>query len=136
MDADGAGDAAAAGATPEGMIPGYEFRLETAKLLLDLDDTTDAAVRVLEGLIEERDVVPDAWFLLALAHHGACKFRRARDSLDHAQEARNLSLPPSLSLPLSSYLWLPSLARPRPPSPFARPSALSALGSTEVNLVA
>lgn len=85
MDADGAEDAA--GTLPDG-APGYEFRLETAKLLLDLDDSTEAAVRVLEGLIEERDTVPDAWFLLALAHHGACKFKRARENLDHAEEAR------------------------------------------------
>lgn len=85
MEADCEEDAA--GTPPEG-VPGYEFRLETAKLLLDLDERTDTAVRVLEGLIEERDEIPDTWFLLALAHHGACRFKRARECLDHAQEAR------------------------------------------------
>ena len=66
--------------------PGYEFRCETAKLLLDLDDSTTTAVAVLEGLLEEKDDVPEVWFLLALAHHGGCAFTKATMCLDQTQQ--------------------------------------------------
>jgi hypothetical protein len=97
-------------------LPSLEFRFDTAKLLLDLDHSTDTAVRVLEvrisrlrsrlhactrlahrlveftripqGLLEECDDRPDVWHLLALAHHGACSFERARNCLDEAQGVR------------------------------------------------
>ena len=94
-------------------LPSLEFRFDTAKLLLDLDHSTDTAVRVLEarasrqrarlrlragcaadalahtqGLLEECDDRPDVWHLLALAHHGACSFERARNCLDEAEEVR------------------------------------------------
>ena len=101
-------------------LPSLEFRFDTAKLLLDLDHSTDTAVRVLEaraphafargsgraceswfvsrlaltrvrraqGLLEECDDRPDVWHLLALAHHGACAFERARNCLDEAEEVR------------------------------------------------
>jgi hypothetical protein len=66
--------------------PGYEFRCETAKLLLDLDDATTTAVAVLEGLLEEKDDVAEVWFLLALAHHGGCSFTKATMCLDQTQQ--------------------------------------------------
>lgn len=66
--------------------PGFAFRFETAKLLLELDDSTATAVRVLEELLEERDDEFELWFLLALAHHGACAFARATQCLDQAEE--------------------------------------------------
>ena len=71
-------------------VPSFEFRFETAKLLVDLDDSTATAVRVLEGLLEECDDRPQVWFLLALAHHGACAFERARGCLTEAEEVRRL----------------------------------------------
>ena len=55
----------------------FEFRFECAKLLLELDEKTDAAINVLEELLEERDDVADVWHLLALANHGCCEFDRA-----------------------------------------------------------
>jgi hypothetical protein len=61
-------------------LPSYEFRFECAKLLLELDDTTDAAVGVLERLVAEDDSVPDAWHLLGLAYY-------AGGELDAADEA-------------------------------------------------
>ena len=63
----------------------FEFRFETAKLLLELDENTEEAVMVLEELLNERDNVVDVWHLLALANHGACNFDRALELLDHAE---------------------------------------------------
>ncbi len=48
--------------------PSYEFRFETAKLLLELDVTTETAAEILEELLEENDMVPDVWLLLAVAY--------------------------------------------------------------------
>ena len=62
----------------------FEFRFETAKLLLELDENTDEAIDVLEELLEERDGVVDVWHLLALANHGCCNFDRALELLGHA----------------------------------------------------
>ena len=59
----------------------FEFRFECAKLLLELDEKTDAAINVLEELLEERDDVADVWHLLALANHGCCEFDRALELL-------------------------------------------------------
>ena len=59
----------------------FEFRFECAKLLLELDEKTDAAIDVLEELLEERDDVADVWHLLALANHGCCEFDRALELL-------------------------------------------------------
>ena len=56
----------------------FEFRFETAKLLLELDTSTDEAIDVLEELLEERDDVVDVWHLLALANHGCCAFDKVR----------------------------------------------------------
>lgn len=41
---------------------------------------------VLEGLLEEKDDVPEVWFLLGLANHGGCAFSKARICLDQAEE--------------------------------------------------
>jgi predicted Zn-dependent protease len=63
-----------------GRIPSYEFRFETAKLLLELDSTTETAAEILEELLEENDSVPDVWLLLAVAY-------RAGGELESAAEA-------------------------------------------------
>jgi tetratricopeptide (TPR) repeat protein len=64
----------------------YEFRFETAKLLLELDESVDEAVGVLEELLNERDDVVDVWQLLALANHGGCNFDRALELVTHAEQ--------------------------------------------------
>ncbi len=51
---DGDADEAAMDATCLAEPPGFEFRFETAKLLLDLDETTDVAVRILEVRMKGR----------------------------------------------------------------------------------
>lgn len=68
------------GINHEANIPSYEFRFETAKLLLELEETTFTAAEVLEGLLEENDSVPDVWLLLAVAY-------RAGGELESAAEA-------------------------------------------------
>lgn len=39
-------DPLAAGFTPDDSVPSFEFRFETAKLLLELDESTEAAAAV------------------------------------------------------------------------------------------
>ncbi|GIL82282.1 hypothetical protein Vretimale_7247 [Volvox reticuliferus] len=65
--------------------PSYEFRLECAKLLLELDETTTTAIDVLEGLIEEDDRVPDAWHLLALSYYSGHQYSEAAAVLAKGQ---------------------------------------------------
>jgi hypothetical protein len=119
-------------ASPEAELPSFEFRFEAAKLLLDLDETTDGVVRILEvrarlhqpsglgsppphqELLEERDDNPEVWFMLALAHHGGCAFARARLCLDQAEQARWLALT-SPHLFSRSPLTAAELADPRRP---------------------
>jgi len=64
----------------------FEFRFETAKLLLELDTTTDLAVQILDELLVERDTVPDVWYMLAYAHHGALEFDLALEALKQGEE--------------------------------------------------
>ena len=49
----------------------FEFRFETAKLLLEIDTSAALAIEILEELLEERDGIVDVWYLLAYAHYGA-----------------------------------------------------------------
>ncbi|GAX77182.1 hypothetical protein CEUSTIGMA_g4628.t1 [Chlamydomonas eustigma] len=65
--------------------PSYEFRFECAKLLLELDDTTDVAIQVLEDLVEEDDCNPHTWHLLGTAYY-------AGGMLEDAQEIHDKGL--------------------------------------------
>jgi hypothetical protein len=44
---------------PADELPSFEFRFEAAKLLLDVDATTDTAIRILIHLMQENDTVVD-----------------------------------------------------------------------------
>ena len=67
----------------EERTPSYEFRFETAKLLLELDTTTEAAAEILEGLLEENDMVPDVWLLLAVAYRAGGESASAREAAEN-----------------------------------------------------
>ncbi|QDZ23156.1 TPR repeat domain-containing protein [Chloropicon primus] len=71
------------GATP----PSYEFRFETAKLVMELEDDARDSVVILGGLLEENDGNLDVWFLLSLAHQGMGQVDEAGECLDHVERA-------------------------------------------------
>eukprot|EP00963_Diacronema_lutheri_P001926 scaffold126_cov315-Pavlova_lutheri.AAC.23 len=64
----------------EGEMPPYEFRFETAKLLLELGEF-ETAGEVLEGLLEETDSSLDVWYLLAISQHSLGDHDDARESV-------------------------------------------------------
>lgn len=64
----------------------FEFRFETAKLLLELDTTTEIAIDILCELLRERDDNVDVWYMLAYAHHGALEFDVALEHLEQGEE--------------------------------------------------
>lgn len=64
----------------------FEFRFETAKLLLELDETTEAAIEILCELLRERDDNADVWYMLSYAHHGALDFDTALEHLEQGEE--------------------------------------------------
>lgn len=64
-------------------LPAYEFRFETAKLLLELGDFAIAS-DVLEGLLEEADSSLDVWYLLSIAQHSLGDHEDARESICRA----------------------------------------------------
>ena len=72
-------------------LPSYEFRYETAKLLLELDETMDVAADILEGLLAENDTVPDVWLLLAVAYRAGGELEAAAQAAkEGAETARKL----------------------------------------------
>lgn len=64
-------------------MPPYEFRFETAKLLLELGEF-ETAGEVLEGLLEEADSSLDVWYLLAISQHSLGDHEDARESVQAA----------------------------------------------------
>lgn len=75
-------------------LPSYEFRFETAKLLLELDETTSVATEVLVELLEENDSVPDVWLLLAVAYRAGGELECAAEaSVNGVKVARLQGLP-------------------------------------------
>ena len=53
-------------------------RFESAKLLLELDETVNTAVEILESLLEENDSVPDVYQLLAMCLFGGGEHQEVR----------------------------------------------------------
>ena len=70
-------------------MPSYDARIQSAKLLLELDQLA-VACEVLERLMDEDDEVVEVWYLLGLANH----FQNTADSiqvgLEYFLEARHL----------------------------------------------
>ena len=70
---------------PEVELPSYEFRFECAKLLLELEPTTDDAIEVLESLVEEDDSNPHVWHLLSLAYYSGGHWEEAEDAFGRGE---------------------------------------------------
>lgn len=64
--------------------PTYEFRLNTARLLVELDQNAEAR-RLLRVLTHEDDQVVESWYLLALASYRLGRFRGSTDALESAK---------------------------------------------------
>ena len=81
-------------------LPSYEFRFECAKLLLELDDSTEEAIQVLEALVEEDDRNGHTWHLLGMAYY-------AGGMLDEAKEihANGIELLKKLKVPKDDELY-------------------------------
>eukprot|EP00873_Tetraselmis_striata_P029873 jgi/Tetstr1/450137/TSEL_037179.t1 len=62
--------------------PSYEFRIETVKLLLELDETTDQALEIIVRLLSENDSVPDTWHLYAMCLHASGQFDDALKAVE------------------------------------------------------
>lgn len=60
-------------------MPSCEFRFECAKMLLELDDTTETAIQVLEDLLAENDSVLDVWHLLGLSYYSGGMLKEAEE---------------------------------------------------------
>mmetsp|Transcript_33690 Transcript_33690/g.95305 ORF Transcript_33690/g.95305 Transcript_33690/m.95305 type:complete len:371 (+) Transcript_33690:356-1468(+) len=71
----------------DGELPSYEFRLETAKLLLELEATTLPALQVVVSLLNENDSVPDTWQMYAMCLHASGQFE---DALKAVEDGRTL----------------------------------------------
>ncbi|GFH26459.1 TPR_REGION domain-containing protein, partial [Haematococcus lacustris] len=58
---------------------------ECAKLLLELDESTETAVEVLHSLVEEDDTNPDVWQLLSLALYSGHQYEEALEAIVRGQ---------------------------------------------------
>lgn len=80
--------------------PSYEFRFECAKLLLELDSSTEDAIEVLETLVAEDDMDPNVWHMLALAYYSGGHFDECRESLERCE-----GLLRKLGVPETEEIW-------------------------------
>lgn len=65
---------------PGGLVPTYDFRVVTARLLVELSAYSDA-VGILEGLTGEDPEDTEAWYLLGMCRMMLHRPREARDAL-------------------------------------------------------
>ncbi|KAK9819943.1 hypothetical protein WJX72_004200 [[Myrmecia] bisecta] len=76
-------------------LPSFEFRFETAKLLVELDESTDDAIQILESLLAENDSAPilesllaendsapDVWYLMGMCLHAGGEPEEALEALE------------------------------------------------------
>lgn len=78
----------------DAMQPSYEFRFECAKLLIELDDSTEVAIQVVEDLVEEDDSNPHTWHLLGLAYYGGHMFEEAQEIYEKGMQLlKKLKIP-------------------------------------------
>ena len=58
--------------TPEDRQPSIDFRLQTAKLMLEVG-MAEHAIRILKGVKKDKDSIAELWFLTCLAYRFAGK---------------------------------------------------------------
>lgn len=69
---------------PAGLVPTYDFRMVTARLLVELSDYADAA-RILEELSREDGEDTEAWYLRGLCLMMLARGKEAREALLRAR---------------------------------------------------
>lgn len=94
IDEDGMADGEEEEEEEERELPSYEFRFECAKLLLELDDSTEVAIQVLESLVEEDDRNAHTWHLLGMAYYAGGMLEEAKEIHE-----KGMSLVKSLKVP-------------------------------------
>ena len=80
--------------------PSYEFRFECAKLLLELDPSTEDAIEVLETLVAEDDMDPNVWHMLGLAYYSGGSLREATEAA-----SRGEALLERMGVPREEDIW-------------------------------
>ena len=68
-------------------LPSFEFRFETAKLIMELEEDASEAIEILDDLLAEDDANLDVWFLMTLCHQGMGQLEDALGCLDHLEQA-------------------------------------------------
>jgi tetratricopeptide (TPR) repeat protein len=83
----------------ESLMPPFEFRAATARILIECDEHA-AASQLLERLVAENDEIAEVWLLLAQCHMQLGAAADARECLERADELSEnlLKFEPSLKL--------------------------------------
>ena len=72
-------------ALPDGLVPSYDFRAVTARLLVELSEYPEAE-RILEGLAAEDALDTEVWYLLGLSRMLLGKPAECRAALEEAKQ--------------------------------------------------
>ncbi|XP_067119358.1 uncharacterized protein [Centruroides vittatus] len=78
----------------EPFLVNYDFRINTCKILIELE-MYDEASEILDGLIEENDSVPETWYLLGLLNYsrGEAYWGNARYYFKRALKLKEIGVP-------------------------------------------